>query len=95
MLRKENKLSSRLAVRSTIPDTSMPPKKEIRKLMSFDITGIVLGKTSVLFMEGKLFKSYHFLLLVHLVGVTKHPKKILQAGIHGPSNHSSWISKGK
>ena len=89
MFRKENKLSSRLAVRSTIPDTSMPPKKEIQKLMSFDITGIVL------FMEGKLFKSYRFLLLVHQVGVTKHPKKILQAGIHGPSNHSSWISKGK
>ena len=41
MLRKENKLSSRLAVRSTIPDTSSPPKKEIDKLMSFDITGIV------------------------------------------------------
>ena len=40
MLRKENKLSSRLAVRSTIPDTSMPPKK-IKKPMSFDITGIV------------------------------------------------------
>ena len=42
MLRKENKLSSRLAVRSTIPDTSRPPKKEIKKPMSFD-TGLNIG----------------------------------------------------
>ena len=36
MFRKENKLSSRLAVRSTIPYTSTPPKKDIKKPMSFD-----------------------------------------------------------
>ena len=37
MLRKENKLSSRLPVRSTIPDTSRPPKKAIKKPISFDV----------------------------------------------------------